>query len=367
MNILWLTWKDRKHPQSGGAEMVNEELAKRLVKNGHQIIFLVGRFKGAKSEEIISGYKIIRLGNRFSCYWRVYRYYKKNLIGWPDLVIEEINTIPFLTRFYVKEKKILFIHQLCCEIWFYEMFFPLNILGYFLEIAYLHLLNDQKTITVSKSAKNDLIRFSFTSKNIGLISEGVVIEAIKNLKMEKFAQSTILSLGSIRPMKQTDHVVKAFEIAKKKIKDLQLIVAGDATGRYGQKVIRQINCSLYNNSIQFLGKVDLAKKKELMQKSHLIGVTSIKEGWGLIVTEAASQGTPAVVYNVDGLRDSVKNNKTGIICQENTPENLAENIIKLLNNRKKYHNLRKNAWQWSKEINFENSYQDFINVIGVKK
>jgi len=56
----------------------------------------------------------------------------------------------------------------------------------------------------------------------------------------------------------------------------------------------------------------------------------------------------------------VKNNKTGLICQQNTPENLAENIIKLLNNREKYQNLRINAWQWSKGINFENSYNDFI-------
>jgi len=59
----------------------------------------------------------------------------------------------------------------------------------------------------------------------------------------------------------------------------------------------------------------------------------------------------------------VKNNKTGLICQQNTPENLAENIIKLLNNREKYQNLRINAWQWSKEINLERGYTEFINAV----
>ena len=39
MKILWLTWKDRKNPLAGGAEVVNEELAKRLVKDGHEVIF----------------------------------------------------------------------------------------------------------------------------------------------------------------------------------------------------------------------------------------------------------------------------------------------------------------------------------------
>jgi len=46
MNLLWLTWKDKKNPLAGGAEAVNEELAKRLVANGHQVIFLVRGFKG---------------------------------------------------------------------------------------------------------------------------------------------------------------------------------------------------------------------------------------------------------------------------------------------------------------------------------
>lgn len=40
-------------------------------------------------------------------------------------------------------------------------------------------------------------------------------------------------------------------------------------------------------------------------------------------------------------------------------KNAAKNMIKLLNDREKYQNLRINAWQWSKEINFKNSYKQF--------
>jgi len=360
MKILWLTWKDRKNPLAGGAEVVNEELAKRLAQDGHEVIFLVGGFEGALKEEIIDGYKIIRLGNRWSVYWWVYRYYKKNLIGWADLVIDEINTIPFFAKFYVKEKNILFVHMLCRKIWFYQMFFPLNLIGYILEPIYLWLLRDRKVITVSQSTKSDLIRFSFKKENINIISEGIEMEPVNNIsEIIKFEKPTILSLGAIREMKRTDHVVKAFEIAKESIKELKLVIVGDSTGSYGQKVLNQIKNSKYSDSIKYFGKVDNNKKIELMQKVHLIAVTSVKEGWGLIVTEANSQGTPAVVYNVDGLRDAVKNNETGIICDKNNPENMAEKITYILNNQEKYQNLRNNAWNWSKEINFENSYKQF--------
>ena len=367
MKLLWLTWKDKKNPLAGGAEIVNEELAEKLVKNGHQVIFLVAGFEGCKKEEIINGYKVIRLGNRWTVYWQVYKYYKKKLIAWADLVIDENNTIPFFTKFYVKEKKILFVHQLCRKIWFYQIFFPLNLLGYILEPIYLYLIHNEKVITISQSTKNDLLKYGFKEKNINIISEGIEIESLSDealMKSDiKYNVSTILSIGSIRSMKRTCHIIKAFEIVKNEILDLQLVIAGSAEGKYGKKVLKIIKNSKYKHFINYLGKISKKEKIELMQKSHLICVTGVKEGWGLVVTEANSQGTPAIVYNVDGLRDSVRNNQTGVICQQNNISNLAENMISLLNNKEKYTLLRKNAWEWSKEINFEKSYINFISII----
>ncbi len=366
MKILWLTWKDRKHPLAGGAEIVNEELAKRLTKNGYEIIFIVSGFPGAAKKEMINGYKVVRLGNRWTVYWRAYQYYKKHLSNWLDLVIDEINTVPFFAKFYVKTKNILFIHQLCREIWFYEMFFPLNLIGYLLEPVYLWLLRDRKVITVSESTKKDLIRYGFKKENVYVISEGIEIEPLKNLpsvKEVKEKNPTILFLGTLRRMKRPEQVIKAFELVKKKIKNLKLWIAGGGKGRYFKKIMRLIRNSRYKKDIVYFGKVNKKKKYELLLKAHLLCVTSVKEGWGLVVAEANSQGTPAIVYNVDGLRDAVKDNKTGIVCQQNTPENLAQNIIELLRNKEKYDFLRKNAWELSKEITFEKSLGQFKKIV----
>jgi glycosyltransferase involved in cell wall biosynthesis len=428
MNFLFLTWKDKKHPLAGGAEMINEELAKRLVQNGHKVIFLVAGFKGSEQEEFINGYTIIRLGNKWTVYWRAYKYYKNNLQNWADLIIDEMNTIPFFAKYYPRfslpQKKpvpdlvaegagadigvkypfseknnagiisriksplyrkesaeavanILFVHQLCREIWFYEMFFPLNILGYLLEPIYLRLLNDRKVITVSESAKFDLLKYGFREENIQIISEGIELEPIVchsrpslchsreggNLFSLKYKVPTILCFGSVRAMKRTDHIIKAFEIAKDKMPDLKLIIAGDYDNKFGRKVYKMAEKSRHSESIEFLGKASYDKKKELLQKSHVLCSASVKEGWGLTITEANSQGTSAVVYDVDGLRDSVRHNETGIVCEKNTPQNMAENIISLLEDKEKYEKLRFNAWQWSKEINFDKSYNEFIKFI----
>ncbi|MDD4409354.1 MAG: glycosyltransferase family 4 protein [Candidatus Pacebacteria bacterium] len=364
MKILWFTWKDKKSPLAGGAEVVNEELAKRLVLDGNEVIFLVAGYEGCPKEEIIDGYRVIRLGNRYTVYWEAFRYYAENLKGWADLVIDEMNTIPFFTKFYVKEKRVMFIHQLCREIWFYQMFFPLSLIGYIIEPIYLWMLNSEKVITVSESTKKDLIRYGFREENVRIISEGIDIEPVPDLKdVVKSDKFTILSLGSVRSMKRTLEIVKAFEMAKKRLPCLKLIVAGDTESDYGKKVLRHIDDSEYRSDISCLGRVDRKKKMELMQRSHLICVTSVKEGWGLIVTEANSQGTPAIVYDVDGLRDSVRNGETGIVCKENSPECLAESVISMLRDKESYAKLRQKAWETSREITFERSYKEFLMII----
>jgi len=370
MNFIWFTWKDIKHPLAGGAEVVNEELARRLVADGHSVLFVVGGFKGGAQEEERDGFKIIRLGNRYFVYLQAYRYYRKNLVGWADLVIDEINTVPFFAKFYVKEKNILFVHQLSRVIWFYEMFFPLSLVGYLLEPLYLRLLSDRQVITVSESSRQDLLEHGFKKENISIISEGIKLAPVRELesylpagRQVKYEAPTILCLGAVRPMKRTLDIVEAFLIAKVNIPDLRFKISGDTSGKYGKKVLAKIHSSEYADAIEVLGRVSDEEKIELMKKSHVLAVASIKEGWGLVVTEAASQGTPAVVYNVDGLRDSVRHNETGLICKFNKPDYLALNIINILSDMANYERLRRNAWEWSREINFEKSYAEFLKFI----
>lgn len=364
MKILWMTWKDRSHPRSGGAEIVNEEIGKRLARDGHEVVFLVAGFGSAKSEEMRDGFKIIRLGNHYSVYWQAYKYYKKNLQGWADVVIDELNTMPFFCRFYVKERVFFFPHQLCREIWFYQMPFPVNVIGYLVEPIYLWLLRGYEVITISESTKKDLLRYGFCENRIHIIPEGIEIEPVQDIaSIEKYTRPTLLSLGSVRAMKRTAHQIQAFELTKRFLPDLQMKIAGDTSSVYGKKVLKMISESPYAKDIQYLGKVNREEKAELMQKSHLISVTSVKEGWGLIVTEANSQGTPAVAYDIDGLRDSIEDGKTGNIARQNTPKGLAEAMVKLLMNKEEYAKMRGNAYLSSQKYTFDEAYKHFLSVI----
>jgi glycosyltransferase involved in cell wall biosynthesis len=101
-----------------------------------------------------------------------------------------------------------------------------------------------------------------------------------------------------------------------------------------------------------------------MRRCHAVSLTSVKEGWCLVVTEAASQGTPAVAYDVPGLRDSIKHQESGIITDPN-PHALASGIVSLFKNQKRYKHMRQAGWEWSKQITFDQSYQDLKGALGI--
>ncbi len=360
MNIVWFTWKDKMNPTAGGAEQISSEMAKRLVKDGHSVTVLTSRFKNSKKQEVIDGYTVVRVGNRYAVYFLAAVYFIKNLRASTDFIIEEINTIPFMTQYYSKCKRALVVYQLCREIWFYQMMFPISLIGYLLEPVYLFLLRKNNVITESESTKQDLQRFGFMKSRISVMP--VFIEIARTKKLEKNMDSpTILSFGSIRPMKRTLDQVKAFEIARKHIPNLKLIIAGEWTSTYGRNVKNYSDRSQFSNDISFLGPVDNKIKFELFRKSHILLITSIKEGWGLTVTEAASQGTPTIGYNVDGLRDSIKLSGSGKIVEPNI-EALSKAVVSTIRNYKAVNATK--LIQSTRELGPENTYNAFKSIWG---
>jgi len=363
MNIIWFSWKDRNHPEAGGAETVSGEIMDRLVKDGHNVQLITASYKNAKRHDFLNGVEVFRSGNRYSSYLKAYGVYKK--IGSPkvNVVIDEMNTLPFIAGLYTHaDKKVLLTYQLAREVWFYQMLFPFSLIGYLMEPIMLRVINQlyEKTVTESESTKKDLKKYGF--KNIETFRVGMETKPLETLQ-QKTVPKTVLSLGAVRPMKRTLHAIKAFEYARDADSTLKMIVAGDISSKYASKVLSYIQSSRHSASIDVKGRVTIKEKKDLMKESGIILVTSIKEGWGLIITEANSQGTPAIAYDADGLRDSIKANETGVLSPAGNPKLLGEEINKLLSDNSRYNLLRKNAWNSSKDFTFENSYADFLKQI----
>jgi glycosyltransferase involved in cell wall biosynthesis len=374
--VLILNWKDIRHPQAGGAEIVIWNIAQRMVKDGYDVSFLTAQYSNSERDDETDGIKIIRVpGGRLIHSFRAFRYFQKHLIGTFDIVIEQVNTAPYFISFAAKNEKVIqFYHQLAREIWFLEMNKIIGSVGYFvLEPfalwlqAWIAKRKKSPIVTISNSSKQDLVRFGFDPKDIHIIREGIQNVPLKTLKnsLEKEQEFTILFHSSLREMKRPLEALKAFSMYLPKNPQAKLWFSGGGD----QTVLREFaeQHGLLNN-VFFWGRTSDEIKLDLMQRAHVLVSTSIKEGWGLVVTEANSQGTPAISYDVDGLRDSTLFG--GGVVVDKTPEALSKGFEEIyemvLNQPKLYYSLRSKALATSKMITFENCYKDFCEIIKFK-
>ena len=363
MKILIFNWRDRKNPKSGGAEQYTEEIAQRLVDKGHEVTLFTTAFAGSLAEENVRGLKIIRKGKQWTVHFWAWRYYKKHFKGKFDVVIDEINTIPFFTPVYAKEKKVMYINQLAREVWFYEAPFPLSFIGYIFESLYLKIYRKTLVITISDSTKNDLVKLGFDEHNIKIVTVGLDLVPLMKIPPRKEEIPTLIYFGSIRPMKRVTEISKAFSYIVKEIPNSRLWIVGSGDRSYISKVKTIIRKNNLENKVKFWGSVSKNKKAELLERAHILFCTSVREGWGLVVSEANAMGTPAVVYDVPGLCDSTIDGETGIVCNLNEPKELASNVISLLGDEQKYANMQEQGWQQSKELNWDKTAEEFLQVL----
>lgn len=364
MNILIFNWRDIKNPYSGGAEILTHELAKRLVKKGHRVVIFASYFKNARKEEKIDDVKIIREGHQDartlfkSVHYRAFLFYRKN--RYFDLVVDEIHGVPFFTPFFVRGKKVALICEVAGELWDYAVKFPFNVLGRILEKVYPFFYKDFLAFTISESSKKEMQKLGF--KKIYVLPMGCSTPVIKFLpKKEK--NPTLIFLARVSKTKGAEDAIKVVSLLNKKIPNINLWIVGGISKEYKNSLRKYINKLRISKNVKIWEFINEDKKENLLERSHLIILPSQKEGSGLTVHEAGARGTPAVAYNVPGLRDVVKDGINGIICWKNTPEDLANNILSLLKNKKLYEKLQKGAIKERKIHDWNKTTDEFLEGI----
>jgi len=361
MNILIFNWRDPKNPKSGGAEIVTLEHATAWIKAGHKVTWFASRFPNSKAEEYLNGISLIRGGNFITVYLLapIFYLFTKNKF---DLVIDEIHGIPFFTPFYVRKPKIAFIHEVAGEIWDHMFPFPLNKIGKTAESFYFKFYRNIKFWTDADSTIEDLIKKGIKRKNCIAISCPINYSSLKTLPVKE-RKPTFIFVSRVVKMKGIEDVLQAFVYILKDLPDAQLWIVGDGDKKYIDELKETIKSYSIESKVKFFGRVDENKKFELLKKAHLLLHASVKEGWGLVVIEAASQATPSVVYNVGGLRDSVKDNKTGIVLKENNFREMAKEAVTLFKNKKKYKIIQENALIWAKSLNWKDATKQSLDLI----
>jgi glycosyltransferase involved in cell wall biosynthesis len=163
-------------------------------------------------------------------------------------------------------------------------------------------------------------------------------------------------------MKRPMDVIEAFLLFDREVAGGQLWISGGGD----QSALRGF-CAAHrlDDRVTFFGRTSEALKLDLMRRATVLCSTSVKEGWGLVVTEANSMGTPAVVYDIDGLRSASK--AGGNWTVKPAPEALAERLREVYD---LFTRARADYDVWCRRVHattgrfsFERCYQDFVGVL----
>jgi len=329
LRILIFNWRDIKNPEAGGAETYIHNVAIRLVKRGNEVTLFTAKFKNAKSEEELDGIKIVREGNKSTVYLKARTFFNK-VKSKTDLVIDSINTIPFFTPLYINDKsKLALIFQITGYVFYKVMPKPIAYIAKNAEpLVYKTLYRKVQSIVLSQSVKDELVRIGLSEGNISVAEPGIDLDFYT--PGEKTGRPSVLYLNRIVPYKNVDDLIKAFRIVINIVPNSELLIVGCKGTKYEnylKKLARELNLS---NSVKFYPFATGEKKRDFLQKAWVHVLPSIKEGWGISVTEAAACGTPTVAYDVIGLKDSVKHNVTGFLVPYKDINALAKNIVNVL-------------------------------------
>jgi glycosyltransferase involved in cell wall biosynthesis len=307
-NILFLTWKDLKHPNKWWAEKVIYEYAKNLVDLWHNVTWVSSWSQWLQSDEIMEWVNIIRIYSIKTIYflaWKWYRdYIKTNKV---DIIIDEAGWLPLFSPFFAKNKKIFFMaHHIWDKEWDLAFIKPFNYIWKYIMKKIFRVYKNHKTITVSDSTKDELVKdLWFKSENIKVIENALDINPIENIDFLK-KKDSIIFLGRLMPMKRIEDSIRAFAEFYKTNKKYELNIVWIAQNKkYTQGLHKLVKNLWLEYKINFVWY-----SKEIFDKyletSKVMLVPSYKEWFWLIVLEANAYWLPVIWYDVWWLRDSIK-------------------------------------------------------------
>jgi glycosyltransferase involved in cell wall biosynthesis len=139
----------------------------------------------------------------------------------------------------------------------------------------------------------------------------------------------VVFAGRHIPEKGVPSIVSAVALARDRVPELRAELYGDGPDR--EQVLQLVAELGLNGEVTAPGFVEAERVQEAMRRGLCFVLPSIREGYGLVVVEAASAGTPTVVVSHpdNAAAELVEDGENGIVVSRGDPETLADAIVRV--------------------------------------
>ena len=365
--IAIVNWRDPWHPQAGGAERYAWEMARGLAARRATVLFLTARAPAQARREHRDGIEIVRLGGRFTVYplvlgWLLLRRLLRRRSF--DAVLDCQNGIPFFTPCVLPRRVpvLCVVHHVHTSQ--FALHFPawLARAGQLLEGPAARLVYRRHTcVAVSPSTVTAMrTRLRWKGK-IRIIPNGTVVPAVRPVSPDDGPAGPLrlVWVGRLVAHKRPELVLP---VAERLGETIVIDVIGRGPGE--PSLAAAIARRGLPGSIRLRGFLSDADRDAIVAGSVLHLNTSQGEGWGLCVIEAAAQGVPTVAYDVEGLRDAVRDGTTGWLVRDGELlEDVVERALKELGDPERRAAVAVACRAWAGQFSWDSSAARMAELI----
>lgn len=310
MRFIVVSWRDQANSQAGGAEVVNDRLARALVERGHEVNLVC--------PEPIGGpypYATHSSGTAYGQYLAAPFVVRKLIRDGSAVLIDVSNGLPYFSPLWYKGPRMCLVHHVHLDQWGDRFPRPLAAVGRFLEArAFPALYKHEVIVAVSQSTAADLASLGIPNERIKVVSWGV--DQVEE-DHEDAPEPLFVVLGRIVPHKRLELALQAWEQVRP-VTGGSLVVLGDGPE---EKRIK----SLAGPGVVMKGRVSDVDKNETLRRAWMLIHCAHHEGWGMAIMEAAACGTPTLALRARGVSDSIVDGVTGVMVD--SPKELAAKWI----------------------------------------
>jgi glycosyltransferase involved in cell wall biosynthesis len=357
--VAFLSWRDTRNPEGGGAERYLETIAAGLVQRGAEVTIFCAAHAAAPPEEVVGGIRFVRRGSKLSVYVEGMRSLRRGDLGDPDLVVDVQNGLPFFTRLVTRKPVVVLVHHVHREQW--PVVYPglTGRVGWFIERRLAPLLyRRSQYVAVSGATRSELRTLGVRGPRVAVVHNGTdPVVAVAGGKSET---PMVAVVGRLVPHKQVEHAIDAVLVLRARHPGLRLHIVGG--GWWEAKLHDYARDRGAGDAVVFEGHVDEARKHEIYERSWLLALPSLKEGWGLVVGEAGMHGTPTVAYRgAGGTQESIADGYSGVLVEDRTGFTAA--LGALLDDEEQRARLGRGARVTSHAFTWDHAQESFATVV----
>lgn len=359
-----LSHRDIRHYAGGGAPLYVHEIFRRLTSK-YDVTIVSTADSRLPQREVIDGLKIIRLRHPRLARITVPLSTLTQLVRGADLIVDNGDVaVPWLTPFYVRAPKLCIVYQVAREIFRHELRRPLSDMAMRLEPLVYRAYGRTKIVTCSESTKTDLVRVGLPERNITVVRPGIDESFLDvGSNAQKFDIPTIVCISRFMRYKGLHYAIRAMKYITENVPNAQLIIVGNGDDSLVRKELSEFQ---HAHAVKIVNRAPHNwdyEKKSLLSGAHLILIPSVREGYGIVAIEANACGTPAVGWNVAGLRDSIQDGETGILVPFGDTEQLAKQIVALLKDDDARERMGSSGIKWARDHSWDRAANDVGNLL----